>query len=433
VSDAAIILRSIAGDAASKAATKVQPTDDQLSQIDRPADDNVWHDTPGLKDVKGQVREKYQANKPFGKKDLERAAGDATEAAHPDGSRDPTDVAGKVADDQQYGTSSGVNATGGVSAGLNTLKAQAKENVPDETLEQKDKATNKTKEYNERTKSYLKGKMPQERREQTIWRLKKLVSLALTVNTDQDVLTFRRLLKFRATLITSVPSRLFFALPKNTLATLSPSRLVAKTQSKVHTLTTVWRLLRLTSRYFDTDLHNKSQPALTPFKTVLERFANGTSSAPFFDALNQIYTDADNDAELKNWFRSINQYIRKALQEQGFILTENADTEAKQLRDQGDYLLRNKYRSHTDRILDEIKFFGLQFDEDPQNKAFGKAVQKLFLDLGNDENGKPTLKPHLWKDVTEVIIPSILENFNYIPLPRIEYSDPQVDLIIENL
>jgi hypothetical protein len=166
---------------------------------------------------------------------------------------------------------------------------------------------------------------------------------------------------------------------------------------------------------------------------VLERFANGTSSAPFFEALNEIYADADRDPELKNWFKSVDQYIRKALQEQGFILTEDADNEAKQLRDRGNYLLRDKYRTHTDRILDEVKFFGNQFDEDPQNKAFGKAVQKLFLDLGNDENGTPTLKPHLWKDVTEIIIPSVLENFNYLPLPRIEYSDPQVDLIVENL
>ena len=103
------------------------------------------------------------------------------------------------------------------------------------------------------------------------------------------------------------------------------------------------------------------------------------------------------------------------------------------LYDQGNYLLRTKYRTHTDRILDEIKFFGNQFDEDPQNKAFGQSVQKLFQELGNDEQGNPTFKPHLWKDVTEVILPSVLESVHYIPLPRFEYSDPMADLIVENL
>jgi hypothetical protein len=60
-------------------------------------------------------------------------------------------------------------------------------------------------------------------------------------------------------------------------------------------------------------------------------------------------------------------------------------------------------------------------------------LTKLFNDLGNDKNGKPTFKPHLVKDLTEVIIPAIFENVAYIPVPRIEYSDPQFDAVIENL
>lgn len=60
-------------------------------------------------------------------------------------------------------------------------------------------------------------------------------------------------------------------------------------------------------------------------------------------------------------------------------------------------------------------------------------MQKLFLDLGNDENGNPTFKLHLVKDLTEVIIPAFLENVRYIPIPRIEYGDRQVDVVVENL
>jgi len=60
-------------------------------------------------------------------------------------------------------------------------------------------------------------------------------------------------------------------------------------------------------------------------------------------------------------------------------------------------------------------------------------MQHLFHDLGNDEFGKPTFKPHLIKDLTEVIIPEFLINVRYIPLPRIEYSDPTIDVVVENL
>lgn len=179
--------------------------------------------------------------------------------------------------------------------------------------------------------------------------------------------------------------------------------------------------------------YTTSQPALTKIKMLLERFANGTSSDDFFDALNVIYKDAEEDAELKQWFKDIDAFIRRCLREQGYIMQPVCNEDFNQLYDKGQFLLRNKYRGHTDRVLDEIKFFGLQFDEDPRNKSFGLAVQKLFQGLGNDETGKPVFKPHLLKDVTEVILPAFLESAYYIPLPRMEYSDPQVDLIIENL
>jgi Family of unknown function (DUF5923) len=175
------------------------------------------------------------------------------------------------------------------------------------------------------------------------------------------------------------------------------------------------------------------KPALTNLKTLLERFANGTSSDDFFDALNQIYRDADKDEELSQWFKNCDQYIRRCLREQGYIIQPVANDDFNTLYDHGRYLLREKYKTHTDRILDEIKYFGNQFDEDPQNHAFGEAVQKLFLDLGQDEGGQSVFKPHLLKDVTEVILPEVLETIHYVPLPRMEYADPKVDFIVENL
>ena len=172
---------------------------------------------------------------------------------------------------------------------------------------------------------------------------------------------------------------------------------------------------------------------LTSLKTLIERFANGTSTDDLFDALNQIYRDADKDPELKNWFKQIDAYVRKCLKQQGYVMEDAATDEWNQLYDRSNFLLRDRYRNHTDRILDEVKFLADQFDQDPQNKRFRQSMQKLFNDLGNDENGKPTFKRHLVKDLMEVIIPGIFESVRYVPIPRIEYSDPMVDVVIENL
>lgn len=172
---------------------------------------------------------------------------------------------------------------------------------------------------------------------------------------------------------------------------------------------------------------------LTLIKTLLERFANSTSFDDLIESINTIYRDADRDPELKDWFRSLNGYVRKSLNEPGFIMQDNATDEWNQLSEKGRFLLRERYRDHTNRVLDEFKFLADQFDQDAQNKQFAKSLNKLFTDLGNDENGKPTFKKHLVKDLSTVIIPGIFESVRYVPVPRIEYTDPTTDAIIENL
>lgn len=58
-------------------------------------------------------------------------------------------------------------------------------------------------------------------------------------------------------------------------------------------------------------------------RTLLERFANGQSMQPIFDAVNQLYTDAKEDPELKSWFRELGAFVRRALQEPGYIMKES--------------------------------------------------------------------------------------------------------------
>lgn len=151
------------------------------------------------------------------------------------------------------------------------------------------------------------------------------------------------------------------------------------------------------------------------------------------DAINGIYRDADKDPEFRNWFRRLDSYIRRCLKTQGHILTDEANREWDALYDDGNFLFRERYREHTDRLINEAKFLIDQFAQDPESKELGNSVQKLFTDLGSGDDGKITFKKHLVKDVMNVIIPDIFEDIRYVPVPRIEYSDPMVDAVIENL
>lgn len=113
LNDATILIRDMAGDAASNAATTIRPPEEKLSQIDRPAEDNTWHEAPDFSkdNLKSQFQSTYKSGDP--KTDARAVAENATSAAHPSGSTDPQNLASTAARDQQQGTSSGVDARSG--------------------------------------------------------------------------------------------------------------------------------------------------------------------------------------------------------------------------------------------------------------------------------------------------------------------------------
>lgn len=146
----------MAGDVAQKAAGKVNPSDEELDNLDEPAEDNTWHDTPDM----GKMKDQAKSMQPFGKDGLKGAAKDAKSTAQ-----------------NSDGKTGG--AMDGLKQGAKNLKNQAKSNVPDDQQDKagdmKEQARDAKDTAKDKTKNYLKEKVPEERRDQTIWRLKKMI------------------------------------------------------------------------------------------------------------------------------------------------------------------------------------------------------------------------------------------------------------------
>lgn len=371
LSDASLLIRDMAGDAAANAATKVKPSEEKLNQLDMPADDNTWHEAPNVskENFRSQLQGVYKSN----------PSADARDTANTsiEGARQPD------------GT---LNPQAGIQAGTGAVSEKIDANISEEDRETAKKAA---AEYRRKAREYLNKKVPQERRDATVWRLKKMV---LECQQHPD---------YQQAITTLLDLAEQYGKHGRSLTT-GGAGTVKQTRSAF-------------------------TAAEADLKTLIERFANGTSSDDLWSSINTLYEDADKDPELRNWFKSMDTYIRKCLQQQGYIMQDECNEQWRLLYDRGNYLLRQKYRTHTDRIVNEIKFLADQFDQDPHNRALSVSLQKLFRDLGHDENGKPSFKPHLLKDLTEVVIPAAFESVAYIPIPRIEYSDPQIDAIVENL
>lgn len=173
--------------------------------------------------------------------------------------------------------------------------------------------------------------------------------------------------------------------------------------------------------------------AMSELRTLLERFANGTSMNGVFDASNALIDDARRDEEFRNWFHRLNTYIRKVLLEAGFVLEDDCNREGNQILESGRQFWDQKYKEHFDNLFDAIGKWFSAMGEDPLNKRFGEDWARLTRDLLFDSEGSLKFKTDLWSDIRNVILPMMVQQVGYLPIPRVEYTDDALDLVVENL
>ncbi|KAH7912681.1 hypothetical protein BJ138DRAFT_1147826 [Hygrophoropsis aurantiaca] len=180
-----------------------------------------------------------------------------------------------------------------------------------------------------------------------------------------------------------------------------------------------------------------SDPALktatSELRALLERFANGQSMDIIFDAVNVLIDDGRRDAELRGWFKQFDSFIRKVLLQAGFVLEDQCNTEGSELRESGRKFWDDKYKSHFDNLFASTGNWFSAMGEDSLNKRFGEDWARLTRDLLFDSEGSLKFKPDLWSDIRKVILPTLVNQVGYVPIPRIEYTDEVLDLVVENL
>lgn len=178
---------------------------------------------------------------------------------------------------------------------------------------------------------------------------------------------------------------------------------------------------------------NVLHKATSQIRILLERFANGKSMNIIIDAINTLIDDARSDEEFRLWFQSVGAYSRKVLLEPGYVLEPMCNSEGRKVRDSGRRFYDEKYKAHFDHLFDSIGTWFSAMGEDPLNKRFGDDWARFTHDLLFDREGSLKFKPDLWMDIRKVIVPSIVDRVGHVPIPRVEYTDDSLDLVVENL
>ncbi|KAK9467998.1 hypothetical protein V1512DRAFT_124806 [Lipomyces arxii] len=342
LNDAVILLRDMATDVGTKAADKLRPNEDQLNQIDEPAPDDTWHEKPDMSKLK--------------------------------------------------------NARNAIN--MDSVKNMDSEKAAQLKEDNQDKIDQGKRVVNDRAghvKDYMNEKIPEERRDKIILRLKKMV---VEIQGHQNYQN-------------AIDSLLELAENYSGYTNTQANKTAGKAK-----------------KLGENDHLQQTQSNL---KLLIERFANNSSLDDLIAVFNDLYADASNDSTLMGWFQTLDTYIRKVLKQKGFILTDAATDEFHELSYRGKEIFSNNYKDYGPRFTDEFNYLMSQFANDPLNKDFGNSMTTMFNDLGTNESGSVTFKPRLVKDITNVILPEMLEKVRYVPLPRIEYTDHMIDVVVENL
>ncbi|KAJ7464838.1 hypothetical protein B0H11DRAFT_1922583 [Mycena galericulata] len=186
--------------------------------------------------------------------------------------------------------------------------------------------------------------------------------------------------------------------------------------------------------------------ALAALKVLLDRFAQPESSVDAVLGATQRFANAVREpghkAEVKAWVDRAFAHARRGLDDPEYPGSEESAAARRDLEERGRALLDE----NTDAgrawagLKDTVRAFGTALASDADVERVRKAHAQLGADAarGFAEAGKQAalemdLAPWFWRDMVAVYLPRALALLKGFPIPRTEYVDDDVELVLEDL
>lgn len=183
-----------------------------------------------------------------------------------------------------------------------------------------------------------------------------------------------------------------------------------------------------------TGSHNeKSQQSAAHYLKAFLENLNETPLDGLFEAVHELQTDANTDNELHRYFQDGRDFLKKCLHQKGFLDREEARGNFTRLQARAGHLFHERYSGSINEILDEAKYWGEQFHTDKQLSEFQQSVKNLLHSLSYNSEAD-SFRDHIFQDIFQVLMSQFVTRYaKFLPVARIEISDQNVDLVIDNL
>jgi len=191
---------------------------------------------------------------------------------------------------------------------------------------------------------------------------------------------------------------------------------------------------------------------LNDAKLLIESFANGRSMDPILDAWSDLNDAMQSDHKLADYIKDWVSFIRDStLKGPEYVLhSQEFKARGSYLLNRGRALKSELYGALFERVHWEIDQFAQALREDPLTQEFIEQTRKVldhfFLgsqisfegskeDGGEKKRATSIKLPHtnLLNDLRQLIIPAIISQSKYLPLPRVEITSNTYDILLDDI
>ncbi|GAB1218379.1 hypothetical protein ATERTT37_007633 [Aspergillus terreus] len=179
----------------------------------------------------------------------------------------------------------------------------------------------------------------------------------------------------------------------------------------------------------EVDINEDLKQAMQHFWALLQSFGDRGAWKLLEQKFHQVMRHANKDPEFDELMSEIGASVQEMMTDPAFY--DSANEKIKELGEKSKQVgMESDLRQDMDAFLAQAKRAIRTIPEDKAVSKLIDATNKIYRDAREAYSDR---KGQLPADVCEVFFPLVLRSIQYIPIPRLEVSAPELDLLLENL
>ena len=163
--------------------------------------------------------------------------------------------------------------------------------------------------------------------------------------------------------------------------------------------------------------------------SLLCSFGDGEAWKQLEEDFKKLLSHGQQDPQFESFMTDVGNSVQKMLTDPEFF--DHADTRFNELKEKSSKLGKESgFKEDFDKFLQQMQVTVNSVLEDQDINALLQATRRIYSILSPPNK---ITNPDLLTDFMHIFLPLLIRTVQYVPIPRLEVSVPEMDLLLENL